>query len=240
MDKKLSGVWPIFRREMKFYFDSPLAYIVIIIFLLFTGWFFMSNFFVVAQADLRVIFGVIPFVYLFVTPAITMRLIAEERKSGTMELLVTMPISDLSIIIGKYLASVVLLAAMVVPTLLYAVTATSLGDMDIGSTLAGYIGLILLGAAYLAIGTFGSSLTDNQVVAFIVSWLFVFFFFLLDKILFLLPAWLVTPVEYLSIEYHFQNISRGVVDSRDLIYYLTLIGVALFLSARSIAARRWR
>jgi len=231
-------VWSIFKRELRAYFDSPVAYIVIVGFLLLTGWFFSSNFFVAGQADLRSVFGVIPFLFILFAPAITMRLIAEERKTGTMELLVTMPIQDLAIIGGKYLAAVALLAAMLLPTLLYPVTVSFFGDMDAGPLIGGYVGLVLMGAAYLAIGTFGSSLTDSQVVAYILSLLVVFIFFLLDKVLFLLPNWLVTPVEYMAIEYHFQNISRGVIDSRDLIYYLTLTGLALFLAARTLAARR--
>jgi len=129
---------------------------------------------------------------------------------------------------------------MILPTLVYAITISFLGDMDTGPVIGGYIGLILMGAGYLAIGTFGSSVTENQVVAFIISWLMVFVFFLMDKMLFLLPNWLVTPVEYLSIEYHFQNISRGIIDSRDIIYYLSLITLALLLAARSLAARQWR
>ncbi len=234
----MNSVWSIFKRELRSYFDSPMAYVVIIVFLLLTGWFFTSNFFVAGQADLRVIFGIIPFVFLFITPAITMRLISEERKTGTMELLVTLPITDWSIIIGKYLASVALLFAMILPTIVYAITVSLLGDMDGGPAIGGYVGLLLMGAAYLAVGTFGSSLTDNQVVAFIVSWILVFIFFLLDKILFFLPNWMVSFVEYLSIEYHFQNISRGVIDTRDLIYYLSLIAFALFLAVRSMSARR--
>lgn len=236
----MHNVWPIFKRELRAYFDSPIAYVVITVFLLVTGWFFSTNFFVVAQADLRVIFGIIPFIFIFITPAITMRLISEERKTGTMELLVTMPIKDSSIIIGKFLAAVALLIGMILPTLVYAISVAILGDMDAGPALGGYIGLVLMGAGYLAIGTFGSSLTENQVVAFIVSWLLVFIFWLLDKVLFLLPNWLVTPVEYLSIEYHFQNIQRGVIDSRDIIYYLSLITLSLYLAAWSLAARRWR
>ncbi len=236
----MHNILPIFRRELRAYFDSPTAYVVITVFLLVTGWFFTTNFFAVGQADLRVAFGIIPFIFIFITPAITMRLISEERKSGTMELLVTMPIHDLSIIIGKYLAAVALLAAMVLPTLVYVITVASLGDMDPGPVVGGYLGLILMGAAYLAIGTFGSSLTDSQVVAFILSWIMVFVFFLLDKVLFLVPNWLVGTVEYLSIEHHFQNIQRGVIDTRDIVYYLSLIALALFLSARSLAARRWR
>lgn len=236
----MSNVWPIFKRELRAYFDSPTAYVVIIVFLLVTGWFFTTNFFMVAQADMRVAFGIIPFIFIFITPAITMRLISEERKTGTMELLVTMPITDVEIILGKYLASVVLLGGMLLPTVIYAISVSILGDVDAGPVMGGYLGLILMGAAYLAIGTFGSSLTESQVVAFIMSWLMVFVFFLLDKMLFLMPNWLVTPMEYLSIEYHFQNISRGVIDTRDIIYYLSLITLTLFLAARSLAARRWR
>lgn len=236
----LQSVWPIFKKELRAYFDSPTAYVVITAFLLVTGWFFTTNFFVVAQADLRVIFSIIPFIFLFFTPAITMRLISEERKSGTMELMVTMPISDASIIVGKYLAGLALLIASILPTLVYVVSVAILGDMDAGPTIGGYVGLILMGAAYLAIGTYGSSLTDSQVVAFIVSFFITFLFFLLDKVLFLLPAWLVSPVEYLSIETHFQNISRGVIDSRDVVYYFSLIGLSLYFAARSLASRRWR
>jgi len=236
----LHNVWPIFKRELRGYFDSPVAYVVITAFLLVTGWFFTTNFFVAAQADLRVIFSIIPFIFLFFTPAITMRLISEERKSGTMELMVTMPISDAAIVIGKYLASLALLAAAVLPTIVYLITVSLLGDIDGGPAIGGYIGLMLMGAAYLSIGTYGSSLTDSQVVAFIVSFFITFMFFLLDKVLFLLPSWMVSTVEYLSIESHFQNISRGVIDSRDLIYYLSLISLALYFASRSLASRRWR
>lgn len=236
----MSKILPIFQRELRAYFDSPTAYIVITVFLGITGWFFATNFFVVAQADLRVLLGIVPFIFIFITPAITMRLISEERKSGTMELLVTMPINDWAIVIGKYLAAVALLAAMVFPTMVYAITVSMLGNMDWGPVIGGYIGLVLMGAAYLAIGTFGSSLTESQVVAFILSWIMVFFFFMLDKALFLMPSWLISIAEYLAIEYHFQNIARGVIDTRDVVYYLSIITLFLFLASRSLAARRWR
>jgi len=236
----MRNVLPIFKRELRAYFDSPIAYVVIIGFLLVTGWFFTTNFFMVAQADMRVVFGIVPFIFIFITPAITMRLISEERKSGTIELLVTMPIKDAEIVTGKFLAAVALLTAMILPTIIYAITVALLGDVDHGPIIGGYIGLVLMGAGYLAIGTFGSSLTENQVVAFIISWLLVFIFFLMDKVLFLLPTWLVSIVEYMSIEYHFQNISRGVIDTRDIIYYLSLITLSLVLASRSLASRRWR
>jgi len=230
----------IFQRELRAYFDSLIAYVVITVFLGITGYFFTTRFFLVGQADLSLVFGVIPWVFLFFTPAITMRLIAEERKTGTMELLVTMPITDASIIIGKYLASVALLAAMILPTLIYAITVSFLGDMDPGPAIGGYVGIIMIGAVYLAIGTFGSSLTENQVVAFIVSLLILAAFLILDWTLMLLPSWLVSVAEYITIQYHFQNISRGVIDTRDLIYYLTLIVIALFMATRMLAARRKR
>ncbi|MBT3231623.1 MAG: ABC transporter permease subunit [Calditrichaeota bacterium] len=236
----MRNIWAIFKRELRAYFDSPTAYVVIIVFLLITGWFFTTNFFLVAQADMRVAFGIIPFVFIFITPAITMRLISEERKAGTIELLVTMPITDAEVIVGKYLAALALLISMLIPTIVYTVIVAILGDIDMGPVIGGYMGLALMGAGYLAIGTFGSSMTENQVVAYITSWLMVFAFFLMDKMLFILPNWLVTPVEYLSIEYHFQNISRGVIDSRDLIYYLSLVVLTLMLASRSLAARRWR
>ena len=234
----MQNVWPIFKKELRGYFDSPIAYVVIIFFLSFTGWFFTTNFFVIGQADLRVVFGIVPFLFLIFAPAITMRLISEERKTGTIELLVTMPITDASIIVGKYLASVALLIAMVLPTIVYWITVSMLGDIDAGPAIGGYLGLILMGAAYLAIGTFGSSITENQVVAFILSFFIVFVFFLLDKILFMMPSWLVSPIEYLAIEHHFQNISRGVIDSRDIVYYLSLIGLSLFMASRTMAAKR--
>ncbi|MBT7615799.1 MAG: hypothetical protein HN590_00785 [Calditrichaeota bacterium] len=151
-----------------------------------------------------------------------------------------MPITDAEVIVGKYLAALALLISMLIPTIVYTVIVAILGDIDMGPVIGGYMGLALMGAGYLAIGTFGSSMTENQVVAYITSWLMVFAFFLMDKMLFILPNWLVTPVEYLSIEYHFQNISRGVIDSRDLIYYLSLVVLTLMLASRSLAARRWR
>ncbi|NQT33828.1 ABC transporter permease [bacterium] len=236
----MQNIWSIFKRELRAYFDSPIAYVVITVFLLFTGWYFTTYFFLAGQADLRVILGIIPFAFLIITPAITMRLISEERKTGTMELLVTMPIHDSSIIVGKYLAAVALLIAMILPTLVYGITVAFLGDMDYGPAIGGYLGFLFIGAAYLAIGTLGSSLTENQVVAFIISLLIMAAFYLMDKILIFIPNSMVSIVEYLAIVYHFQNISRGVIDTRDLVYYLTLISLALFLATRAMAARRKR
>jgi len=233
----MSNVLPIFKKEVRSYFSSPVAYIVITVFLLICGWFFSTSLFVIGQASMRNVFQIIPFVLTFLVPAITMRLLSEERKSGTFELLTTMPISDIDIVIGKYLSALLLLAVALFFTLGYAITVKSLGNADAGVTVAGYIGLLLLGAGYVAIGVLASSLTENQIVAFIVSFMIIFFLSLVDKVLMFLPAGLANVFEYLSAEYHFNNIARGVVDTRDLIYYASLIVLGLYFSARALQRR---
>ena len=166
-----------------------------------------------------------------------MRLLSEEKKSGTFELLATMPVSDFEVILGKYLAALVLLAVAVLFTATYAVTLTVLGKTDQGATFSGYLGLLLLGAGYVAIGLLASSLTENQIVAFIVSFLVIFVLSLIDKVLIFLPAALASVFEYLSAEYHFNNVARGVIDSRDLVYYASLVTLGLYFSARALHRR---
>ena len=233
----MQNVWPIFKKEMRAYFASPVAYIVITIFLLISGWFFSNSLFVMGQASLRNLFQIIPFVLTFFVPAITMRLVSEEKKTGTFELLSTMPVTDHGVVLGKYLAALALLAIAIGCTLTYAFTIAGLGNMDVGVTLAGYIGLFLLGAGYVAIGVLTSSLTENQIIAFIVSFAIIFALSLVDKVLMFLPVKLASVLEYLSAEYHFNNISRGVLDTRDLVYYASLIVLGLYFSARALQRR---
>jgi len=228
------------RKELRTFFDSHIAYIVITIFLLICGWFFFSDLFLVNQASMRNLFGIIPFIFMFFVPAVTMRLISEEKRSGTIEVLVTLPVKDHEIILGKFLAGLILIAVAVILTSLYAITLSGIGDFDFGSVVSGYIGLIFLGAAYLSIGIFTSSLTQNQIVAFITSFVIIFALFMLDKVLMFMPTLLASFLEYLSVSYHFSNISRGVIDSRDVIYYLSLIFFFLFLAVRSLENRKWR
>ena len=228
------------KKELKGYFDSPIAYIIITIFLLISGWFFFSDLFLVNQATLRNLFGIIPFIFMFFIPAITMRLLSEEKKSGTIEILLTLPVKDHQIILGKFLAGMFLISLAVILTLVYAFTLSGLGNLDFGSVVSGYLGLILLGATYLSIGIFTSSLTQNQIVAFILSFLIIFVLYLLDNVLIFVPGFLASVLEYLSVNYHFSNISRGVIDSRDLIYYLSLIFFFLFLAVRVLSSRKWR
>ncbi len=230
---------PVFRRELSAYFFSPMAYIVITVFLLLTGWFFTSELFLSGDSSLRSVFNIIPFIFIFFIPAITMRLLSEERKSGTIELLVTMPITDMEIVIGKYLASLGLLVAALFFTFPYALTIMVLGEPDIGMMISGYLGLVLMGASYIAIGVFASTVSKNQVVSFIIAFLIIFVLFLIDKFLMIIPPFLVPVLQFLSIDYHFANISRGVVDSRDVLYYLSVIVFMLSLSRLSLESRKW-
>jgi len=235
----LSNVLPIFKRELRSYFNSPVAYVVIVVFLIILGWFFQSSLFLMNVAQLRVVFDYAPLMFLFFVPAITMRLLAEEKKTGTIELLTTKPVQDVEIILGKFLAAWVLLMATLLPTLLYVITLMSLGEMDFGPVVTGYIGLLLVGGVYVSVGLLASSLTDNQIVAFIMGFLFVFVFFMFDKVLVFVPQGIASTLEFLSVDYHFSNIARGVIDSRDMIYFVSVLGFSLLLATVSLERRKW-
>ena len=234
-----SNIKCIFKKELRSYFNSPVAYIVIVVYLIILGWFFTSNLFIYNLSTLRTVFEMTPFLLLFFAPAMTMRLISEEKKTGTLELLMTKPIKESEIITGKFLAAWVLYFFTLLPTLCYYITISVIGTLDTGSVIGGYLGLLLVGAVFLAISVFGSSVTENQVVAFIVSLFIVFILFMLDKILFYLPTSIGVVLEFISIDYHFSNIARGVVDSRDIIYYLSAIGLALYVATATLQKRRW-
>ncbi len=235
----LSNIRSIVRKELRSFFNSPVAYIVIVVYLIILGWFFTSNLFIYNLSTMRTVFEMTPFLLLFFAPAMTMRLISEEKKSGTLELLVTKPITESEIITGKFLAAWILYFFTLLPTLCYYITMTILGSLDTGSVIGGYLGLLLVGAVFLAISVFGSSVTENQVVAFIVSLFIVFALFMLDKILFYLPTSIGMILEYVSIDYHFSNIARGVIDSRDIIYYASAVSLALYLATAILQKRRW-
>lgn len=237
----IANTWTFTTKELKSFFNSPVAYVILTLFLLIAGWFFSSGLFLVNQADLRDIFStVIPLAYLFFIPAITMRLIAEEKKSGTLELLVTLPVRDSEIVLGKFLAALLLLASALLLTFAYPMTLSMLGDPDGGAVLGGYFGLLLMGASYLAIGVFTSGLTQNQIVAFITGFVLIFVFFMLDKVVIFFPGAVASVLEYLSMTYHLENIARGIIDTRDLIYFGSVVLVFLFLAVRTLESRRWR
>lgn len=218
----------IFNKEFKDYFISPIAYIVISVFLLVTGWLFFSTFFLYNQVTLRNFFSLLPLIFSFVIPAITMRLFSEELNIGSYEILLTMPVTFKDVILGKLLAGVAMVTAMLLPTVAYAITVAFLGELDWGPVIGGYIGAILMGSAYTAIGLFASSLTRNQIIAFIVGMAICFSLTLIDKMLFLFPGSFLGVIGYLGADFHFQNISKGIIDSRDIIYFLSVVFIGLY------------
>jgi len=218
----------IFRKEFSAYFISPIAYIVISIFLLVTGWLFFTTFFLFNQANLRTFYTLLPVVFAFVIPAITMRLISEELNIGSDEILFTMPVTYGDVIIGKFLASVALIMAMLIPTLAYPLTVSFIGQLDWGPVVGGYVGAVFMGAAFSAVGLFASALTRNQIIAFIIGLAICFTLTLIDKMLFFLPQSLLGVFSYLGADFHFQNIAKGIIDSRDILYFISVCFVGLF------------
>ena len=230
-------IWTLTRRELHAYFDSPAAYVVLSVFLLFTGWFFGSTLFLENVASLRSVFNIVPFIFLFFIPAITMSTFAEERRAGTLELLLTFPVRDWQIIAGKLLSVSLFLLVAIALTAFYTMTVSLLGDLDFGATVGGYLGLFLLGTTCGAIGIFASSLTRNQIVAFILGFGIIFALFLLDKITTFVPGPLASVLQYLGIDFHYQNLLRGVIDTRDVLYYVSMTAFAFLLTAYTLARR---
>ncbi len=228
----------IFSKELRDYFVSPIAYIVISVFLLVTGWFFFSPFFIFDQASLRDFFNLLPPVFSFIIPAMTMRLFSEEFNTGSYEILETLPVNGRDIVLGKFLAVAALVAALLVPTLSYAVSVSFLGDLDWGPVAGGYIGALFLGGAYGAIGLFASSLTKNQIVAFIIGAALCFALTLVNKMVFFFPASVASVLGFLGADAHFQNIARGVLDSRDLLYFVSIMFLGLYGTSAVLEARK--
>ena len=215
-------------KEFKDYFISPIAYIVIALFLIVTGWFFFSTFFIFGRADLRDFFTLLPITFSFIVPAITMRLFAEERNVGSYETLLTMPVSFTDIALGKFFAATLFTAAMLLPTLSYPLFISFIGQVDPGPVAGGYIGALFLSAAYCSMGLFASSLTRNQIIAFIIGCALCFTMTILDKLLFFMPTKIVAIVNHIGASSHFLNISKGIIDSRDIIYFISVIFIFIY------------
>ncbi len=231
----------VYKRELRGYFNSPIAYIFIVVFLLVASWLFFRGYFLYGQADLRPFFNLLPWIFLFFVPAVSMRLWAEERKLGTVELLMTLPVRDEEVILGKFLAGLTLVAITVALEFPLLVLTARLGDVDAGPVIGGVLGTLLLGAAYLSIGLFISSLTENQIVAFILGVVVCFALFIVGEALVLItaPPSVAPLLRYLGLGTHFESIGRGVIDSRDLVYYLSVAVFFLFLNRLALAGRRW-
>ena len=231
----------ILQKELQYYFNSPMAYIFLVIFSIVNSYFFTNTFFLVGQSDLRSLFNIIPMVYLFFIPAITMGLVSRENNLGTMEVLSTLPIKIHEFIIGKFLSAVSLIAVGLIFTLFHFITLIFVGtNIDYGVVFTGYLGILFVGSFYASIGTFASTLTDNQVIAFIIGVFFILIFFLMDKMLMFVPISLTGLIQFISVDYHLSNISRGVIDSRNIIYFSSVIGFFLFLTIRILEIRKWR
>lgn len=234
-------VWIIAKRELNSFFDSLIAFIMIILFLGFSGfftWISGSDIFLSGQASLRSFFSIAYWTLFFFIPALTMRLLAEEKKSGTIEMLLTKPVSDRQVIMGKYLATLILIAIALLFTLPYFITVAQIGNIDLGGTLCGYLALLLISAAYASIGIFCSSITTNQIVAFLTAlFIGIFFHFLFQMIASGMKGLFGQIVNSLSITVHFESLSRGVLDSKDIIYFASVIFLGLFLTEVSLSKR---
>jgi len=239
----MNKIWILTKKELASYFDSLIAYVMIILFLGLSGfftWLFGNSIFLIGQADLQVFFSISYWTLFFFIPAITMRSLAEETRAGTIELLSTKAVSDWQIVIGKFLACFLLVAIALACTLPYYITVSSLGHIDHGATIGGYLGLMLFSAMYISIGIFSSSITNNQIVAFLLAlFIGIFFHILFDVIAGQMTGMVGDIFNYLSARTHFESISRGVVDSRDIIYFLSIILVGLLMSETMLSKRNW-
>lgn len=226
------------RREFRSFFNSPVAYIVIGVFLTVAGWLYFSTVFVAGQASLRAFFGIAPVLFVVFAPAVTMRLLAEERKTGTLELLLSMPLRDWEVVGGKFLAALAMVAAGLLWTLPYPFTVAAFAaegaKFDWGPVVMGYLGLLLMASSFLALGLWASAISRNQIVGFIIGLLLCFAFYFIDKFAIVLPESAGELLQYLSVDYHFANIARGVLDTRDLLFYVSLTAVGLALTARTL------
>ncbi len=233
----MSKTLTIARREISAYFNSPMAYIVVGAFLLISGYLYFSTVFLAGTASLRSFFSLTPLLLVIFAPAVAMRLVSEELRSGTLELLTTMPVRDEEVIAGKFLAGLSVVASGLLMTLAYPLSIATVGDLDWGPVIGGYLGLLLCAAALIGIGIMASTWSRNQITAFILALMIGLVLWLFDKVTFFVPASLGRVLEYLSIDFHFRNIARGVIDTRDLLYYFSLLLISLFLAVLALRRR---
>jgi ABC-2 type transport system permease protein len=240
----VNNVVAVLRKELRTYFNSPIAYIAVLFFLVFTSvWLFYIQQFVAQDvASLRIYFAVMPLVFIVLLPAITMRIWAEENKLGTVELLLTLPFREGELVVGKFLGSFFILFIMILLTVPVPLTVTRLGSFERGEIVGQYIGLLLLGGAGIAVGLFISSVSTNQITAFIVSVVVLLFLTIVNRINSIapVPPGLAEMFNYFSLDYHFQGFIKGLIDSRDVVYYLLLAFVFLYMNMKVLVFRKWR
>jgi ABC-2 type transport system permease protein len=231
-DKKFKSKNPAFvimKRELKSYFSGPIGYIITALFLVINGLLFFAAFFLQNRADLRNFFSMLPILLSFFIPAIAMRVLAEEKRVGSIETLMTLPVREIDVVTGKYLAILIEALVMLAPTLFYVITAEIFGSPDYGPIIGGFVGAIFLCASFTAIGLFATSVTKNQIIAFFTGFIICIALAMIDSFLIFLPSSIVSVLSYLSASAHFTSISRGILDTRDVIYFVSL--TALFFTA---------
>lgn len=247
----MRNVWIVTRRELAALFVQPIAYIFAIALILITGYLFagqLANYALSAQfgggppPSVGPILGTFTFLMLFAAPAITMRLLSEEQKSGTMELLMTLPLKDGQVVLGKYLAAFIFYLVVVALTFMYPLALLRFGNPDVGPILSAYLGVVLWGAALLAIGMLASALTENQIVAFMVAFGIILVLFLTGLLatFFTASPQLETVFNEISLDNHLNNFMTGLVTAADVLYYLLVAAIALFAATRVLESRRWR
>ncbi len=236
----MRNVWTIARRELNAYFVSPIAYVVTALFLALHSYMFSLILFFSQEASMRFLFGTMTSVLLFVAPVLAMRLLAEEYRTGTIELLLTSPLRDWELVVGKWLAAVGLWLVMLFLTLVYPYFLYLYGPPDWGPVLSGYLGMFLFGAALLALGTLASALTENQIIAAVLGAVLTVGLWVLRGAGDLLGGQVGALLNYIALADHTVDFTRGVVDTRDILYFLSVIAVALFLATRAVEMRRMR
>ena len=240
----------LYKKEISSFLSSLIGYMVIIVFLLINGmflWVFQGEFNILdfGYASLDSLFMIAPFVFLFLIPAITMRSFAEEKRLGTIEMILTKPLTEFQIVMAKYLAGLTLVVFSLLPTLVYVFTVYQLGlpagNIDMGGTWGSYIGLLFLGAAFVAIGLFSSTLSDNQIVSFIIAVFLSGFFYIGFEFIYSLDMFgnVDLFIKSLGINAHYNALSRGVIDTRDVIYFLSIISLFILLAKHSLDRRKW-
>jgi gliding motility-associated transport system permease protein len=225
----------LYKKELKQYFLTPSAYVVMVVFLLISGYFFATPLFLVGQASISSFLEIAPLLMVFFVPAITMRLFSEEFKTHTAELLMTMPVSLWQILFSKLLLSLTLIGATLFLTLAYPLSITFLGQSDAGQILCAYLGLMAMGLLFSSVSLFASSLTKHQVTAFILGFLICFIFFVVGKLSAFMPSGILPITDFVGTQAHFDNLAKGIIDTRDVLYFLTFSGFFAFLTQ----ARLW-
>lgn len=236
----MTNIPTVFRREMNAYFLSPVAYVVIVVFLVVSGYFFQQALFITNEASLRYSLAISQFIFSILTPVITMRLLAEESKTGTIETLMTAPVTDLEVVLGKFLSAWGLYGVMLAPTLIYIALLSWVGSPDIGPVISSYIGLMLMGAMFVSIGLLVSSLTKNQIVAAVIGIVSLMLLWVVGYYVAGGEGWFSEVLKYIGTFGHWDTFTKGLVDTRDVVYYVSLTALFIFITVRVVESRKWR